>query len=338
MPTLRQLEYLVALADMKHFGRAAAASHAAQPTLSHQIRALEARLGTTLVERSAGGAELTPVGREVAARARKVLMEIRDIRDLTRRAGTELAGTLRLGVSPTIGPYLLPPILAELHREHAGLSFYIREGFPDEQVLDLSRGGLDLLLGPLPMAGADLQVEPLFREPLHLVCAPDHPLAGRGRPTPADLRGADILSLDRRHPLHRQVAAICAALGANLLGDYEGTSLDSLRQMVASGLGLALLPELYIRSEAGGTVGLMVLRIDGWSATRSIGLAWRRGAALQEQYRMIAAHIAGAAATALQAEGAGAAASPRKTGASSPPRPAARGPSKARRARSARPG
>ncbi|WP_119418343.1 LysR substrate-binding domain-containing protein [Desertibaculum subflavum] len=291
MPTLRQLEYLVALADLQHFGRAAAAAHTSQPTLSHQLRALEKKLGVTLVERSSGGMAMTPLGREMAARARKVLLAVRDMRELASRAAEKLAGTLHFGASPTLGPYLMPPIIAELHREYPDLRLYIREGIPDDQVRDLSRGTLDMLLGPLPMDAPDLQVEPLFRERMLLVSAADHPLTRREALRKADLRGIEMLSLDRRHHFHRQVAALCREIGAELLHDYEGTSLDSLRQMAASGLGLAMLPELYLRSEAGGMTGIVVLDVVDLHATRSIAAGWRKGAALAASYRRIAEHI-----------------------------------------------
>ncbi len=159
MPTLRQLEYLVAVADLQHFGRAADACHVSQPTLSQQLRALEERLGVVLIERRASGAELTPIGREVTARARRLAVEVQDIRDLARRAGDGLVGTLRFGVTPTLGPYLMPPIVAALHREQPELRLHIRDGIPEEQALALSRGALDMLLGPLPIDGGDLEVQ-----------------------------------------------------------------------------------------------------------------------------------------------------------------------------------
>lgn len=291
MPTLRQLEYLVALADLQHFGRAAAAARTSQPTLSHQLAALEKKLGVALVERASGGMKMTPVGRDVAARARRVLLVVREIRELATRAAGTLAGTLHFGVSPTLGPYLMPPIIAELHREYPDLRLYIREGIPDDQVRDLSRGALDMLLGPMPMDAPDLTVEPLFRERMLLVSATDHPLTRREVLRKADLRGIEMLSLDRRHHFHRQVAALCREIGADLLHDYEGTSLDSLRQMAASGLGLAVLPELYLRSEAGGTTGIVVLDVADWNVTRSIAAGWRRGAALAASYQRIAERI-----------------------------------------------
>jgi len=291
MPTLRQLEYLVAVADFKHFGRAAQASNVSQPTLSQQLRALEGRLSVALVERRLSGVELTPIGREVADRARRLLIGVKDIRDLARRAGEGVAGTIRFGVTPTLGPYLMPGIIAALHREQPDLKLYIREGIPEDQALDLSRGRLDMLLGPLPIHGDALTVEPLFRERLFLVAPPEHPLATKPRVTCADLPGAEVLSLDPRHHLHRQVASACERHGMILLRDYEGTSLDSLRQMTGSGLGLAVLPEFYILSEVGGNAGVRVLDVSGWSETRSIAAAWRSAAADADAYRTIAGRI-----------------------------------------------
>ena len=291
MPTFRQLEYLVALADLKHFGRAAQACNVSQPTLSQQLRTLEERLGVKLIERGLSGVELTPIGREIADRSRFLLNGVKDIRALARRAQDGGAGTLRFGVTPTLGPYLLPGIIAALHREKPDLKLYIREGIPDDQALELTRGQIDMLLGPLPIQGDELIVEPLFREPLYLVAPPDHALAQAARLAKSDLQGAKVLSLDRRHHLHRQVAALCDDYGMTLLRDYEGTSLDSIRQMAGSGLGLAILPEFYLRSEVGGGAGVRVLHIEGWKATRSIAAAWRAGAACGDQYLMVACRI-----------------------------------------------
>jgi LysR family hydrogen peroxide-inducible transcriptional activator len=301
MPSLRQLEYLVAIADCRHFGRAAQSVHVSQPTLSQQLRALEARLGVTLVERGLGGAELTPVGREIAERARSLLVGVKDIRDLATRAGEGAAGTLRFGVTPTLGPYLMAEIVAALHRQQPDLKLYIREGIPDDQALELSRGGLDMLLGPLPILGNDLEIEPLFRERLFMVAPPDHPLARRATISTGDLKGAGLLSFDRRHHFQHQLESLASEHQMVLLRDYEGTSLDSVRQMVGSGIGLAILPEFYVRSEVGGSAGVRLLAIDGWKAARSIAAAWRAGAAYAKLYASIAARIR-AEAAAVQAE------------------------------------
>lgn len=290
MPTLRQFEYLVTLADTGSFAQAARLTHVSQPTLSQQIKALEERLGVKLLERSASGAVLTPIGRSIVSKARGLLGEVRDIEALARSAATGLSGTLRLGTTPTLGPYLLSPIIAELHRAAPGLRLYVREGIPDDQALALSRGDLDVLLGPLPIAGADLDIEPLFREPLHLVSAVDGELA-TGTIEPAALAGQTLLSLDTRHHLHRQASEIATAHGMVLSPDYEGTSLDSLHQMVASGLGLAVLPKLYLRSDVGGSAGLAILEVAGWRAHRSVALAWRRGASMEAAFRIIADRV-----------------------------------------------
>ncbi|WP_375427301.1 hydrogen peroxide-inducible genes activator [uncultured Sphingomonas sp.] len=291
MPTLRQLEYLVTLADTGSFAQAARLANVSQPALSQQVKALEDRLGVKLLDRSTTGAILTPIGRSVVAKARKVLGEVHDIEALAKSAATGLTGTLRLGTTPTLGPYLLSPIIAELHRVAPGLRLYVREGIPDAQALALSRGDLDVLLGPLPIAGDDLEIEPLFREPLHLVSAVDGELA-TGRVVEADaLAGQTLLSLDTRHHLHRQTSEIAAHYRMSLSPDYEGTSLDSLHQMVASGLGLTVLPALYLASDVGGSAGLAILDVVDWKAHRSIALAWRRGSSTEAGLRVVADHV-----------------------------------------------
>lgn len=300
MPSLRQLQYLVALADCRHFGRAAAAAHVSQPTLSQQLRQLEARLGVRLVERGDSPVQLTPIGREIAVRARKILIDVDDLPGLAQRSVSGLAGTIRFGITPTLGPYLMPSVIADLHCRFPDLRLYIREGIPDEQLDDLRRGALDMMLAPLPVGGSDLLVEPLFREPLHFVAASDDALCARTLLQKRDLAGKPVLSLDPRHHFHRQAVQICGELQAELLRDCEGTSLDSLRQMAGSGIGLAILPELYLRSEAGGERMVRKLTIADWSATRSIGAVWRVGAAYTDGYRMVAEAAAEKARRMLQ--------------------------------------
>lgn len=295
MLTLRQLDYLVTIADTGSFAMAARVAHVSQPTLSQQIRALEDRLGTTLLERSAGGAVLTPIGRSIVATARRMLSDARDIVALAAGASDNLTGTLRLGTTPTLGPYLLSPIIAELHRMAPRLRLHVREGIPDEQVLDLSRGNIDVVLGPLPMAGDDLTIEPLFREPLHLVAALDCLLDAGGETPGTSLAGSALLTLDPRHHLARQAGAVAQHYGMTIAPDYYGTSLESLHQMVASGLGLALLPSLYLRSDIGGGAGLKVLPVEGWRVDRTIALAWRRQSPMSAAFRLIADHVQGSA-------------------------------------------
>ncbi|WP_240344963.1 LysR substrate-binding domain-containing protein [Novosphingobium sp. THN1] len=195
--------------------------------------------------------ELTPVGREIAERARRVLREIRDIRAVAARARKQLSGVVRLGITPTLGPYLLPALIGALNAEQSDMRFYIREGIPAEQSRELVSGRIDLMVGPGPVIGEDLEVVPLFDEPMSVVASRSHHLAGLAHIDRSDLKGERFLTLDPRHHYHQQVQRVCAELGAEMLLDYEGTSLDSIHQMVGSGVGLAILPELYLRSEVG---------------------------------------------------------------------------------------
>lgn len=291
MLSFRQLQYLVAVADLQHFGRAASALNVAQPTLSLQLRKLEVYLGVRLVDRGHGKVQLTPVGREIAMRARKMLLDMNDLENLARRSAGELIGTIRFGVSPTIGPYLLPGIVGVLKHSMPEVRLYIREGIPSDQLQELRSGALDMMLAPLPVGGSDLHVEPLFRERLFLVASPEHPLSQKGPLHRGDLAGIQVLSIDPRHHFHQQTRDICSDLGVELLGDYEGTSLDSLCQMCASGLGIAILPELYLRSDVGGKNVIATLPVRDWSATRSIGALWRSGSVYGESYGRIAEAI-----------------------------------------------
>ncbi len=288
MATIRQLEYFVAVAQRGHFGRAAAALHVTQPALSHQLRALEAGLGVTLVERGQSGAELTPIGRELIGHARKILLDLDDMKQLAARSIAQPLGRIRFGVTPTLGPYLMPRVIEVLHRQSPELRLFIKEGIPREQVAQLIDGQIDMMLSPLPVPGDALHIEPLFREPLHIVVPPDHRLAERNAVKSADLRDTTFLTLDHRHHYHGQVARFAEQVGARILGDYEGTSLDSLRQMVGSGVGLAILPELYIRSEAGGTDMVRQLKLRDYNGYRSIAAVWRKGAAYADTFMTIA--------------------------------------------------
>ncbi|MBB4615339.1 hydrogen peroxide-inducible genes activator [Novosphingobium taihuense] len=291
MLSFRQLQYLVAIADYQHFRRAAANLHVSQPTLSLQVQKMEEHLGVILIERGVTPARLTPVGREIVARARRLLLDLTDLEDCARRSAGKLIGTISLGVSPTIGPYLLPGIVGVLKRQMPQVRLHIREGIPSEHMHELRHGALDILLTPVPVVGGDLHVETLFEERLQVVAPPEHPLSGKRRVTRADLAGSEALGIDPRYPFHNQTQDICDDLGLDLLSDYEGTSLDSLCQMCASGLGLAVLPELYLRSEVGGRNIVTPLQIHDWSARRSIAAVWRAGSVYTESFHEIAMAI-----------------------------------------------
>lgn len=292
MPTLRQIEIFVRLAETENMGDAAAALGLTQPALSQQLASLEKRLSLQLFERVPKGMQLTPSGRELLTNAQAVISAVRDFQDAADHAAARPVGTIRFGVTPTIGPYLMPKVIQALHARHPDLRLFIREGIPALQQADLAAGKLDMILSPMPITGRGVHVEPLFREPLRIVAPPDDPLLSLNTLRAADFAGRTFLTLDHRHHYHRQLEDVCAKLGATILADYEGTSLDALQQMAGSGVGLALLPELYIRSEAGGLDVVRVAEPSGWAEYRSVAAAWRSGAAHVELYKEVAQMVA----------------------------------------------
>ncbi|HEX8383241.1 MAG TPA: hydrogen peroxide-inducible genes activator [Sphingomonas sp.] len=288
--TTRQLSYFVALADTGSFTRAAERMGVSQPSLSQQIKSLEDAIGGPLFERG-GPAILTPLGREALERARRILLDLTDLEQVRAAAGDGLTGTIRLGVSPTLGAYLLPGLIARLHREHPTLRVHIREGLPDALVAGLNTGQHDIVLAQLPVPGRGLHHERLFRERLQLAMAADHPLGAKQVVEPADLAGESLLTLLPGYRLAEQASAIAAETGATVLRDYEGTSLDAVRQMAGMGMGLTLLPELYVRQEvrAGDDVIVRPFKSDRYY--REIGLVWRQGAGRAPAYLLIADHL-----------------------------------------------
>lgn len=275
-PTLRQLRYFVALSEAGQYLRAARRLGISQPSLSLQIGLLEEIVGVPLVERRRNGLIFTPQGRHVLDHARRVLSAVDDLVRQSDPLRAGLAGTLRLGSTPTIGPYLLPRVLRRLHASYPNLRLVVRDGAPRDLTEDLVAGVHDMILTQLPVSTEALSVRPLLREPLFLAVARGHPLAGRTRVEAADLAGQDMLSLSPAYALYGQTAALCRDVGTRLREEFEGTSLDALRQMVAMDMGLTLLPALYIRSEVqdpDGDVAIVPLK-GGYH--RTVGLAWRK--------------------------------------------------------------
>jgi LysR family hydrogen peroxide-inducible transcriptional activator len=277
-PTLRQLRYLIALADHGSFTRGAAAAGVSQPSFSQQIQLVEALLGGRVVERGATKAILTPLGREAVAGARRVLAEVAAFEGLADHRGDALSGTIRLGVSPTLGPYILPQLVAQLHAVSPDLRVHVREGLPNRLVELLADGTHDVILVQLPINDRGLHIERLFREPLFLGMAADDPLRKREAIAVRDLAGRGLLTLQPQYRMSEQVAALAEQAGAHVLRDYEGTSLDAIRQMAGMGMGLALLPRLYVRQEIRGGDDLIVRPFAGGRLYREIGLVWRSGA------------------------------------------------------------
>ncbi|TMV06415.1 hydrogen peroxide-inducible genes activator [Ruegeria sediminis] len=288
--TLRQIRYFETLVRVGQFRRAAQQLGISQPSLSLQISAFEDALGVRLLERHRSGLILTPEGRDVAELAEKVLHQVEGLASYATPLRDGLRGTLRLGSTPTIGPYLLPHVLKRLHAAHPDLRLLVRDGAPRELAEDLAAGRHDMILTQLPVQGEVFRIRPLFREPLHLAVAPEHDLAGRTRVERAELAGQTVLSLGPSYRLHRQIADLCEDVGAVLRTDFEGTSLDALRQMVSMNMGVTLLPALYAQSEVQGRGGdVAVTRLGGMY--RSVGLVWRSASGTPRAFADFAALI-----------------------------------------------
>lgn len=287
--TLRQLRYFIALTETGNFRKAADREGVSQPSLSQQIVRLEETLGMALIERGKRGAILTPGARVVLEHARKIMEEVAALQVGANAAREGVGGTLRLGSSPTLGPYFLPYLTRRLHRAYPELKLIIREAAPIVLQEDLQEGRYDLILTQLPVRSGDIAVERLFREPLRLAVSQDHALASLSEVTDRHLAGQDILALSSAYVLHTQISALCEEVGANLRREYEGTSLDALRQMTALNMGLTFLPTLYVKSEVSSETGdVAVLRFRRDRFTRSIGLAWRKRSAHREVISRIA--------------------------------------------------
>ncbi|MBN1240168.1 MAG: hydrogen peroxide-inducible genes activator [Gammaproteobacteria bacterium] len=286
--SLRQLEYFIAVAENGSFRRAAEKLSISQPTLTAQIAHLEQSLGGQLFERNRTGTTQSPLGRELLLHARRVIEEFHGLVDRATSLLQGPAGTYRFGVTPTMGPYLLPQVLPDLHREYAALKFYVREGLPRALREGLVSGQHDLIMTPLPAGLENVIVEPLFREPLKLVVPVEHRLARRARVSRTDLVGEEVLTLEDHDQLHMQIQQLCDHLGAVVNRDYEGTSLDTLRQMVVMGMGIAFLPGLYIRSEIRPGDGLKVVMLSDEAVMREHALIWRNTSPARQLFRDLA--------------------------------------------------
>jgi LysR family hydrogen peroxide-inducible transcriptional activator len=302
--TLKQLRYLSALAETGHFGRAAAAVNISQPALSVQIRELEAALGVRLVERGPREAVITPTGREIVRRAERILEEAGEIEQVARW-DRGLAGRLRIGVIPTVAPYLLPSALPALRARHLSLDLGVREALTERLVAELRDGALDAAVVALPLDEPDLVATPLF-EDRFLLAGSAARLAALGAETatlhPEDMAPGQLLLLDDGHCLTDQALAACAVDRARARIDLRAASLTTLCRLVSEGFGLTLLPELAVPAECAAAPDLRLARFAEPEPKRSIGLVRRRLSVDDGWFGELAAILAAAAAT-VQASG-----------------------------------
>ncbi|MGR4875557.1 DNA-binding transcriptional regulator OxyR [Pseudoxanthomonas sp. LARHCG66] len=279
---LRDLKYLVSLADHKHFGRAAAACYVSQPTLSTQIKKLEDELGVPLVERAPRKVMLTPAGRDAADRARRIVAEVEQMKEAARRSQDPEAGTVRLGLFPTLGPYLLPHVVPRLRARFPHLELLLVEEKSDVLLSRLREGKLDAGLLALPVADDQLHTEFLFEEPFLLAVPESHPLAKRKSLTLAELSQHQLLLLEDGHCLREQALDVCRLSGANEKSEFRATSLETLRQMVAADVGITLLPTLAVKPPVARYENIHLLGFSDSHPSRQIAMVWRRSSAMND--------------------------------------------------------
>ena len=275
MITLRQLRYLAALAEHRHFGRAAQACAISQPALSMQIRALERQLGVDLVERRQGDIALTPVGAEVARRGGRLLAAARDLEDFATHHGRLLTGPLALGIIPTLAPYVLPKLLPALERRYPELQVRLRETQTKVLLDELAHGALDLLMLALPVPEAEIETMRVLDDPFLLAVPADDPRPARMRVVPRDIDAQRLILLEEGHCLRDQALSFCATIPHERALGLGATSLATVMQMVASGYGMTFVPQVALEVEARDD-RIKLLRFSRPEPGRTIGLAWRR--------------------------------------------------------------
>jgi LysR family transcriptional regulator, hydrogen peroxide-inducible genes activator len=291
---LKDLRYLVAVAELRHFGRAAARCFVSQPTLSAQLKKLEQSLGLQLIERAPNNVSLTAAGEEIVARARRIIEASDEVVALARTQRDPLAGPLRLALLPTIGPYLLPRVAPAIRRALPRLELRLYE-YQTAPMLERLRGGeLDVGILALPVELNGLEARELYREAFMVALPERHPLAAHDTLRAADLKGETLLLLEDGHCLRDQALEVCSRVGVREPQDFRATSLETLRQMVATGAGVTLLPELAVRGAYRSARGVALRPFARPAPVRHVGAVWRktsaRRAAIDALGRLIAEH------------------------------------------------
>src|SRR5919106_863579 len=277
LPTLKQLQYLVALKDHGHFGRAADSCFVTQSPLSAGIKELESLIGVTLVERNRRVVRFTPLGERVAEKAQRILRETEDLGDMVRAAGKPLAGELRMGVIPTIAPFLLPALLPRLRRQWPDLRLYLREETSQAACESLHRGQLDCVLLALPFACGEVDSAKLLDDRLMIAFPPGAADRMPEAVPPAAIDPSKLLLLEDGHCLKDHVLSACNRPELRAEASILGTSLHTLVQMVDNGLGMTLVPEMAVEAGLLENTGVVVRLLDAAHPTRQIALVWRKG-------------------------------------------------------------
>ncbi len=279
--TLRELQYLVALAETRHFGKAAEACFVSQPTLSTQLKKLEEQLGVQLIERAPKQVMLTEVGKVISERAQWILRDVEQLKEIARRTKNPEAGTLRLGAFPTLGPYLLPHIVPAITQRFPELELLLVEEKTETLLQRLHDGRIDAALLALPIHDPSLRCETLFSEPFYLAVPKGHPLSKRQQVSVEDLREHTILLLEEGHCLRDQALDVCHLASATERTGFRATSLETLRHMVAANVGMTLLPKLALQPGNDGDT-LTTIPFAAPSPNREVAMVWRKSSALDD--------------------------------------------------------
>lgn len=299
LPSPRQLQYLVMLSETGHFGRAAERCNVTQSTLSAGLKELEAVLGVTLVERTKRRVVVTPLGRTIAARAREILRYLEDMADLAAGGARKLAGPLSFGVIPTIAPYVIPPAIAAVRKVFPDLQLFLREEQTEQLLARLRQGDLDIAMIALPYDIGDLAALSLGQEDL-VACLPArHELAAHKTVTPAMLTKTPLLTLEGGHCWREHAWAACRFGSRRANEVFQATSLPTIVQMVAEGLGVTLLPRIAVPAETSGHKGVVIRPVAPIGPARDIALVWRATSARADEFTKLGAVLRQVCAAAI---------------------------------------
>ncbi|OCP04842.1 MULTISPECIES: hydrogen peroxide-inducible genes activator [unclassified Ensifer] len=300
MLTLRQMRYFEALASARHFGKAAELVHVSQPALSAQIMEMENHLGVKLVERSRSGVFLTRKGEEVLSRTRAILAEVDQLEQSARASSGTLEGRIRIGVIPTLAPYLVPRLVPHLRSVYPAIEIELKESVTSRLVADLGEGLLDAVVAALPIETEGLSTKPLFSDRFYMAMADDERNILMSPLTEDQVDVEQLLLLEEGHCLRDQALAVCSTAGKRRLVSFGATSMTTLLQMVANGMGMTLIPEIAIATEASRNA-IRIVPFAAPEPAREIGLIWRRSSPRERDMEALATAISGCADDILQA-------------------------------------
>lgn len=297
---IRALQYFVKLAELKHFSKAANACFVSQPTLSTQIRKLEDELGVSLIERAPRKVMLTPIGEDIAHRARHILRDIEQVKDAARRSKDPETGAIKLGIFPTLAPYLLPHIIPVIRQRYPELKLQLAEEKTDVILNMLDQGRLDAGVLALPVNAQGMEIEVLFAEPFVAAMPSSHPLSEKQSIGIKDLEGEELLLLEEGHCLRQHALAVCELAGAHERVDFHATSMETLRHMVAANVGVTLMPVLSVKPPIASTANIAIRPFNSPAPSRTIALVWRSSSPMGGFLRKLAASLIVAPALLLE--------------------------------------